>query len=82
MEKIDSLFILETHTNIKSLQDVIGFKCLGNPSPQGNSKHGGIAVYTRESLYDDVSDIRYSACTISFRLNSTPGLYGSICVPS
>ena len=25
-------------------------------------------------MYDDVPDIRYSACTIAFKLNSTPGL--------
>ena len=69
---MDIVFLSETHCNVKALPKYPGFTALGDPSFPLFQRHGGLAVYIKDTYSQFVKDLRFSRCTISFNLNIFP----------
>ena len=72
MKEVDMVFISETHAVWNTLPEIPDFKCFGDPSAPLTSSHGGLVVYVKDVLYEHLYDIRFSKCTISFKLDFIP----------
>ena len=67
----DVLFILETNLAASVLPDIKHFTAFADPNTK-SSRHGGIALYIRNNIAENVFDISYKECYISFRFDFAP----------
>ena len=66
---MDIVFLNETHNNINSLQSVPDFNLFGDPDFPVFRRHGGLAVYIKNSIAQYITDLRFTKFTISFTLS-------------
>ena len=74
MDEYDIIFIPETHSSRHTLLDISGFHKVVDPLFNA-SKHDGIVAYIKTRLYSDMTNLRFSKCSLSFSLSSIPQFF-------
>ena len=75
MNDIDILFISESHGNCLSMPEITGFKVVGDPKFPLISTHGGIVAYIKNDIYEHIQSLRFSKCSLSFKLGVAPNIF-------
>ena len=75
MKHKDIIFLSESHCNVTSVEDVLGFTTFGDPSFPLFQRHGGLVVYVKNNYSQYVQNLRFTRCTVSFSIYIVPKIF-------
>ena len=74
----DVIFILETNLATSILPNIESYTAYANPNLK-LCTHGGIAAYVKNNYSQNIFDLSYGECYITFRFNFAPSyIFGGV----